>query len=749
MAHDSIPASSNVPATATTKQSTTNVNNKFSPSTHPLDPLTPAETNAITLSIRQYITKETEIKALKFVICSLLPPPKRDVLAYLGIPTTPGGQPEVPKPIVRRAEVELVDVINGGAYNVTVALVGEEWKVQKFVPLDKKFHPMVTVDELEECETVVQQDETIQALAKEVGIEPHQIFCDAWAIGYDERFPHSQRIGQAICFARLSPHENLYAHPLDFVPVVDSNLKKVIHIDFPPSYKKTENGYELSAPTTAPPALDDDPLKAANRERIPPPMRSFDFLPDLMAKSEEGFELRKDLKPLHIVQPEGVSFKMNGHVLEWQNWKMHIAFSHREGIALSTITYNDHGEVRPIFYRLSLAEMVVPYGVPEHPHPRKFAFDTGEYGMGTMAKELSLGCDCLGQIHYLPGNYVTHNGSACIIENAICIHEEDAGVLWTHHDYRAGGRGHTVRRRRLVVSMVCTLANYEYIWNFLFYQDGSIEFEVRLTGILLVAPLKDGEPTPFGTTVAPNVNGFYHQHAFSIRVDPMIDGLNNSVVESDVLPLEAPTGSDANFAGNGFHVKDTILEHEAGRQYDLSKERRWKIVNPSRKHYASGKDVGYTISLKGAAMPVMAKPDSWTIRRAPFLRNTLWVCRDVEGEDCGSQRMWPAGQYVPQSREEPNDSIGKWVLGQQKIVDEDILVYLTVGTTHIPRPEDWPVMPVEHFSVTFKPNSFFKVNPSMDVPGAKDTMSVAAFKGSTENGDACCQPSNNSTCCVA
>jgi primary-amine oxidase len=52
-----------------------------------------------------------------------------------------------------------------------------------------------------------------------------------------------------------------------------------------------------------------------------------------------------------------------------------IAFSHREGIALSTITYNDNGEVRPIFYRLSLVEMVVPYAAPEFPHPRKFAFD--------------------------------------------------------------------------------------------------------------------------------------------------------------------------------------------------------------------------------------------------------------------------------------------------------------------------------------------------------------------------------------
>ena len=93
---------------------------------------------------------------------------------------------------------------------------------------------------------------------------------------------------------------------------------------------------------------------------------------------------------------------MNGNELEWQNWKMHIAFGHREGIALSTITYDG----RPVVYRLSVAEMVVPYGAPEWPHPRKFAFDSGEYGMGTMANELSLGCDCLGKIHYLVSLFI-------------------------------------------------------------------------------------------------------------------------------------------------------------------------------------------------------------------------------------------------------------------------------------------------------------------------------------------------------
>jgi len=225
----------------------------------------------------------------------------------------------------------------------------------------------------------------------------------------------------------------------------------------------------------------------------------------------------------------------------------------------------------------------------------------------------------------------------------------------------------------------------------MFYQDGSVEFEVRLTGILQVYVSADGEPSPYGTLVAPNVNAHYHQHMFCLRVDPIIDGLENTVVESDIYPLVAPTGSTLNPAGNAFISQETVLDKETGRPYDFSKERRWKVVNSGRKHYSSGKPVGYSIGLKGAAAPSMVHPDSWCAKRASFLENTLWVCRDVEGQNSGSERLWPSGKYVPMTRSEPEDSIGRWVEGKQNIVDEDLLLYINIGVTHIPRPEDWPV----------------------------------------------------------
>ena len=129
----------------------------------------------------------------------------------------------------------------------------------------------------------------------------------------------------------------------DFIPVVDSATRKVIHIDFPAHYTyvdKEEKEHRLSATTTAPHPLDVVALDHSNRERILPPTRRFNFLPDLIAEDDKNFKVRDDLKPLHIIQPEGVSFKMNGNELEWQKWKMHICEQTSLVWQLSTIALN-------------------------------------------------------------------------------------------------------------------------------------------------------------------------------------------------------------------------------------------------------------------------------------------------------------------------------------------------------------------------------------------------------------------------
>lgn len=189
----------------------------------------------------------------------------------------------------------------------------------------------ITLEELIAVEHACREDPNVIEQCVLSGVsrdEMHKVYCDPWTIGYDERFGSTVRLQQALMYYRPDPDACQYQYPLDFCPIYDANKGKIIHIDIP---------------------------------KIRRPLRK--DLPQLnyhhLAIEKQG-GYRKDLKPINITQPEGVSFTMKGREIEWQNWKMHIGFNYREGIVLNNITFNDKGNVRPIFYRMSLAEMVVP-----------------------------------------------------------------------------------------------------------------------------------------------------------------------------------------------------------------------------------------------------------------------------------------------------------------------------------------------------------------------------------------------------
>ncbi|GAA5868537.1 hypothetical protein JCM3774_005421 [Rhodotorula dairenensis] len=700
---------------------------------HPHDPLSASEISLASGCFRTEMLNRG-LRSIKSCAVTLLEPPKAEVIAYLGLPTSPtdltpnktGVRP------ARRAEAHLIDVLTGDFYVAACTFPpgGGRPTLDGVEKMPKGTQPAITLEEMDAAEEVVRNDPEIIRLCAEVGVSQEQIMADCWSIGYEHRFGDDLRLQQAFLYARLGPDEHLYAHPLDLNAVVDSNNKKVLKIDFAPHRTNASRPDELSG-TTEPHTVEGDSFADAGRPRIAPQPQRMDYLPDLIkeerAKHGEEWDVRRDIKPLQVIQPEGVSFEMRGNEIKWQNWKMHIGFNYREGIVLSTVQYFDRDEkrYRPIFYRTSFAEMVVPYGAPEWPHPRKFAFDVGEYGLGMMANSLELGCDCLGSIHYLDGEMSNHAGQPVTIKNAICIHEEDDGLLWKHTDFRPGGRAQAVRSRKLIIQMICTVANYEYAFAWSFKQDGTAELGVKLTGILNTYTAAPGEKVDkFGTLVAPGVQAHHHQHLFCLRVDPMIDGVDNSVVESEVHAMSAPTGSKENWAGNGFYSvkKELKTTAEGARDADQNAGRMWTMVNPNKKHYSSGAPIGYKIMCKDTA-PLLPHADSLVGRRATFAKHTIWTTPYVDGQ------LFPAGKFPTQTRAAPEDSLEFWMKGERNIANTDVVTWLQFGTTHVPRPEDWPVMPYEECKIMFKPSGFFRANPALDVPAAADKHSVRALGG--------------------
>jgi len=439
-------------------------------------------------------------------------------------------------------------------------------------------------------------------------------------------------------------------------------------------------------------------LEVADYGMVPLPVERGGYLPDDVGP------MRDDLKPLEITQPEGPSFTVEGNLVRWQRWSVRVSMDPYEGLVLHTIGYEDGGRVRPILHRASVSEMVVPYGHTGPMHNWKNAFDAGEWGLGRMANSLTLGCDCLGEIRYFDVTFGNERGEPYTIENAICMHEEDYGILWKHVDLRSGTT-EVRRQRRLVISSIATVGNYEYGFYWYFYLDGSMQLEVKLTGVMSTMAVTPDNGLGNASMVAPQLAAPYHQHLFNVRLDFDVDGTANTVYEVDAVPEAA--GTD-NALANAFTVHATPLETEqqAQRLVDASRSRYWKIVNAGARNQL-GEPVAYKL-IPASTPTLLANPESSIGRRAAFATRNLWVT-PYEADERRA-----AGDYPNQHA--GGDGLPRWTSADRPIVDTDVVVWHTFGLTHIPRPEDWPVMPVESTGFLLAPVGFFDRNPALDVP---------------------------------
>ncbi|KAL9016489.1 MAG: hypothetical protein Q9185_006182 [Variospora sp. 1 TL-2023] len=635
------------------------------PPPHPADPLSASEIEKTTAIVRK------EHGSLFFNAVSAWEPRKAEMLAWLADPDH----------AVRPHRVADVVAIGKGSkvYDGLVDL--DEEKIVKW-EMTEDVQPLITMEDLQVVEHLVRKDPKVIEQCGLIGIpkeDMHKVYCDPWTIGFDERFGNRVRLQQALMYYRPHVDDSQYTYPLDFTPIFNSDTQEIIHIDVPPVRR---------------------PLNQAPPSNYHP----------AAIEAQGGY--RNDLKPLHITQPEGVSFTVEGRVISWQNWKVHVGFNYREGIVLNNITYNDKGTERPIFYRLSLAEMVVPYGNPEHPHHRKHAFDLGEYGGGYMTNSLALGCDCKGAIHYMDASFVNRAGASQTIKNAICIHEEDAGILFKHTDFRDDSVIVT-RGRKLLVSHIFTAANYEYCVYWIFHQDGTVQLEIKLTGILNTYALNPGEDTHgWGTEVYPGVNAHNHQHLFCLRIDPNIDGPHNTIFQVDAKQGPGAVGSAENKYGNAFYAerKKYTTPADAVADYDAASSRTWEMANENKINKHSHKPVSYKL-VSREVPSLLPKEGGLVWKRAGFARHAVHVTKYADDQ------LHPAGRHVPQTSGSPSQGLPLWIArtAHDSIVNADVVLWHTFGITHFPAPEDFPVMPAEPMTVLLRPRNFFDRNPALDV----------------------------------
>ena len=416
---------------------------------------------------------------------------------------------------------------------------------------------------------------------------------------------------------------------------------------------------------------------------------------------------RETRSPVSMVQPMGPSFTVNGQEISWQNWKFQYRVDPRRGIVLSQVRYTDGGKDRSIMYQGSLSELFVPYMDPADPWNYQGYFDLGTYpsSFGGIASSLVPGIECPSNGVYFNSIVVTDKGRPRERARTSCIFERSAGdVAWRHT--RDGGLNNESRvKRDLVLRMYMNAGNYDYLFDWVFQQDGTLKVNLGATGMDQVkGAAGNASDEAYGRLIAPKLVGVNHSHFFSFRLDMDVDGQANSLLvdklQTQKLPADNPRKSIWNVV-----TTEAKTESDAQRMSMMSAPEIWRIVNPGVRSAYSG-FVGYEIEAMGAM--TMLTPDDYMQRRAGFTNHTLWVTPYKADE------LYAAGDYPTVST--AGAGLPTWTAPNRGVANTDVVAWLTMGFHHVPRPEDWPVMPVAWHSFEIRPIGFFKRNPAIDLP---------------------------------
>ncbi|WP_432841757.1 primary-amine oxidase [Dactylosporangium sp. CA-092794] len=543
-----------------------------------------------------------------------------------------------------------------------------EASLASWTPVDSR-RPGVSSEEARMVAQACREDAEFQkALAKRGIADASLVWVDPESItGFEPEDLAGRRLSWGTVWHRESADDNGYARPVaGLVPIVDLETLTVLRIE--------DHGV---VPLAA---------EAGN-------YRSGTWGPD------------RHVAPLDIVQPEGPGFSIDGHRISWQNWSFQVGFTHREGLVLHDVAYREGERWRPVLRRAAVNEMYVPYLDSDPTAYRKNFFDWGEYGAGPLTASLELGCDCLGEIRYLDAAVLNGHGQARTIGNAICLHEEDFSVLWKHVNTRTG-EADVRRSRRLVISSFATVANYDYGFYWSFYQDGMIDLEIKLTGILSVSGIADGLSPRYGRMVAPNVQAPNHQHYFGLRLDMGVDGPANRLYE---IHAEIEDDEELNPYGNACRMVRTPIraESEAARRTDPSRAVHWLVESTTRTN-RYGDPTGYRLTLPNTAR-LFARPGSIAERKAPFVAKHLWAT------PYDPAQRFIAGEY-PNQAPLGEDGVTAWQRADRSLDGVELVLWPVVGVHHDPRPEEWPIMPVHRIGMRLEPDGFFDRNPSLDLP---------------------------------
>jgi primary-amine oxidase len=629
---------------------------------HPLDPLTAEELSTVT----QTLAKENLVAATDlYSLITLEEPPKEDVLKW-----KPGDPvPRLAFAIVKKGPETfeaIVDTIRGKVLS---------WKQVEDVQTG-----LLPTVEWNLVQTIVRGNQEWQAAARKRGIENfREVICVPNTVGYfGSAEEEGRRLVKVVCYSS-SGSNNYWGRPIEgLIAVVDLNARELVRL--------IDTGV------------------------VPVPTAPADFDQNSVGS------LREPPNPISITQSEGPSFKVTGHLVDWQKWQFHFRMDPRVGPVVSVVRYNDNGNLRSILYEGSLSEMFIPYMDPDVGWYFRTFMDAGEEGMGRMAVALQPGLDCPPNAVFFDADFADDQGKPYTQANAACLFERYAGdIAWRHYD-SVTGQNEVRRQTDLVLRSISSVGNYDYIFDWIFRQDGSIKIALGATGIPLVKAVgsrtlaedQSGLDTAYGHQIAENTVAINHDHFISYRLDLDVDGQQNSFVY-EPLTSERLDGQSLRKSIWVLDSRTAATEQDAKLQINIQHPALWRVINPNVIG-PMGYPVSYQLEPEANAVSLLS-PDDFPQQRAGFTDFNLWVTPYDPHE------RYAAGTYPNQSK--GGDGLPAWTRANRPIQNTDLVLWYTLGFHHVVRAEDWPVLPTTWSEFEIRPFDFFQRNPALDIPASE------------------------------
>ncbi|UCC26655.1 MAG: hypothetical protein JSU98_06010 [Gemmatimonadales bacterium] len=594
-----------------------------------------------------------------FLFATVHEPPKAEVLSW-----EPG------EPFRREAFLHLVD--GGTGYEAVVDLVGE--RVLRFEAVTETRY-MLGPDDWSTGSAILEHPEVRTALEARGITDFGMVRCYVGSMAFlGQEEERGRRISRATCINRLGEVNGL-GEPVEGLSiVVDLETKEILQVQ--------DYG---TVPGTG-------PVAEHHPEAVGP--------------------TRDPLPPIVVSQPQGSGFELDGGQVRWESWRFHFRADPRRGVILSRVGHELEGEFRSVLYQAALSELFVPYQGPTQPWSHQAYYDLGTFSstFEGIAGSLEPGQDCPARAHYVDSWVVQPDGSPRRVAKVACLFERPgAEPAWRH------GTEHYIESRArtdLVLRMIMQAGNYDYLFDWVFKQDGSIRVNLAATGIDQVLTVEaesaaddEGEPDDrYGRFVAPHTVAVNHSHFFNFRLDFDVDGTGNSLAVDKIVTEELPA---ENPRRSVWRVETLVPEREEDgkRTSTLTAPEHWRVVNPSRIG-PQGYPSGYLLEGHGAR--TMLLPSDYIRRNAGFTEHTIWTTPMRRDE------LFASGPYPTNAPED--DGLPFWTRENRSIADTDIVVWYTIGFHHIARPEDWPILPLELHGFDLKPAAFFQRNPAIDLP---------------------------------